>query len=480
MFPGLVIETSGMKASTAYASAFELKKAFAKKQLSPVEVVQASLDRAQALEPKLNSFVTLTPELALDAAKKAESAIMRGENTGLLQGLPISIKDVIPVKGVRFTTGSKAMANNIAQINGPVVERMMSAGACIIGKTTTSEFGAKAVGDSPLSGATRNPWNLTKTSGGSSAGATASVAAGVTPFSIATDGGGSIRIPCSFTGLFGIKAQFARVPLYPVSAATTLAHCGSVARTVRDAALLLTAESGFDARDPFSVAGPVPDYLGACEQSIKGMRIAWSPTLGYAWADPEVVAISEVAAKTFEKLGCEVELVEKVFDEDPVEIWSSEFYAGIATRLKPLLEKSPELLDPAVIDIVQRALKQTLEQYYTNVFKRYDFREKTRQFFEKYDLLLSPTLPVPAFDINRDLPIELEKSDRNVVSWVYYTYPFNLTGQPAASIPAGFTKSKLPVGLQMVARTHQEVDIFRAAAAYEQARPWINQRPPID
>jgi aspartyl-tRNA(Asn)/glutamyl-tRNA(Gln) amidotransferase subunit A len=469
-----------MSGSVAYASAFELKKAITKKQLSPVEVVQASLDRAQALEPKLNSFVTLTPELALDAAKKAETAIMRGDNPGLLHGLPISIKDVIPVKGVRFTTGSKALANNIAQINAPVAERMMAAGACIIGKTTSSEFGAKAVGDSPLTGATRNPWNLAKTSGGSSAGATASVAAGVTPFSIATDGGGSIRIPCSFTGLFGIKAQFARVPLYPVSAATTLAHCGSVARTVRDAALLLTAESGFEPRDPFSVAGPVPDYLGACEQPIKGMRIAWSPTLGFAWADPEVLAITESAAKIFEKLGCQVELVEKVFDEDPVEIWSSEFYAGIATRLKPMLEKSRELLDPAVIDIVELALKQTLEQYYTNVFKRYDFREKTRQFFEKYDLLLSPTLPVPAFDINRDLPVELEKSDRNVVSWVYYTYAFNLTGQPAASIPAGFTKARLPVGLQLVARTHQEVDIFRAAAAYEQARPWANDRPPIN
>lgn len=468
-----------MNASTAYSTASELKKAFAKKQLSPVEVVQASIDRAKSLEPKLNSFVTLTPELALDAAKKAESAMMRGEYSGLLQGLPISIKDVIPVKGVRFTIGSKAMADNIAQINGPVVERMMAAGACIIGKTTSSEFGAKAVGDSPLTGATHNPWNLAKTSGGSSAGATASVAAGVTPFSIATDGGGSIRIPCSLTGLFGIKAQFARVPLYPVGAATTLTHCGSVARTVRDAALLLTAESGFDPRDPFSVAGPVPDYLGACEQPVKGMRIAWSPTLGYAWADPEVIAISEVAARTFEKLGCEVDLVENVFDEDPVEIWSSEFYAGIATRLKPLLERSPQLLDPAVIDIVQLALKQTLEHYYTNVFKRYDFREKTRQFFEKYDLLLSPTLPVPAFDVNRNLPVELEKSDRNVVSWVYYTYPFNLTGQPAASIPAGFTKSKLPVGLQMVARTHQEVDIFRAAAAYEQVRPWAHERPPI-
>ena len=469
-----------MSRPVAYASAIDLKNAFAKKQLSPVEVVKASLDRAESLELKLRSFVTLTPELALDAAKKAESAIIRGENAGLLLGLPISIKDVIPVKGVRFTTGSKAMADNIAQISAPVVERVIAAGACIIGKTTTSEFGAKAVGDCPLTGATRNPWNVSKTSGGSSAGATASVASGVTPFSVATDGGGSIRIPCSFTGLFGIKPQFARVPMYPVSAATTLAHCGSIARTVRDAALLLTAESGFDSRDPFSVADPAPDYLAACERPIKGMRIAWTPTLGFAWADPEVLRITESAAMTFEKLGCEVELVEKVFDEDPVEIWSSEFYAGIGTRLRPVLEKSRNLLDPAVIAIVEQALKQTLEQYYTNVFRRYDFREKTRQFFEKFDLLLSPTLPVPAFDANRDLPIELEKSDRNVVSWVYYTYAFNLTGQPAASIPAGFTKSNLPVGLQMVARTHQEVDIFRAAAAFEDTRPWVTEIPPIN
>lgn len=468
-----------MTGSVAYASAFDLKKAFTKKDLSPVEAVKASLERAQSLEPKLNSFVTLTPELALEAAKKAETAIMRGENIGLLQGLPISIKDLIPVKGVRYTMGSKAMANNIAQINAPVAERVIAAGGCIIGKTTSSEFGAKAVGDSPLTGATRNPWNVAKTSGGSSAGASASVASGITPFSIATDGGGSIRIPCSFTGLFGIKPQFARVAMYPVSAATTLAHCGSVARTVRDVALLLTAESGFDPRDPFSIAEPAPDYLAACERPIKGMRIAWSPTLGFAWADPEVLRITESAAMTFQKLGCEVELVEKVFDEDPVEIWSSEFYAGIGTRLKPMLEKSKNLLDPAVIAMVEQALKQTLEQYYTNVFRRYDFREKTRKFFEKFDLLLSPTLPVPAFDINRDSPMELEGSDRNVVSWVYYTYAFNLTGQPAASIPAGFTKSKLPVGLQMVARSHQEVDIFRAAAAFEEVRPWANEIPPI-
>jgi Asp-tRNA(Asn)/Glu-tRNA(Gln) amidotransferase A subunit family amidase len=469
-----------MTGAVAYASAFELKTAIKKKQISPVEVVQASLDRAEVLEPKLNSFVTLTPDLALAAAKKVEAEIMRGEGAGLLQGLPISIKDAIPVKGVKFTTGSKAMANNIAAINAPVVERVIAAGGCIIGKTTMSEFGAKAVGDSPLTGATRNPWDLDKTSGGSSAGATASVAAGVTPFSIATDGGGSVRIPCSFTGLFGIKPQYARVPMHPVSAATTLAHCGAIARTVRDAALLLTAESGFDARDPFSIAEAPPDYLGACEQQVKGMRIAWSPTLGFAWADDEVLCIAEAAAMSFQQLGCEVELVGKVFDSDPVELWSSEFYAGIGTRLKPVLEKSRDLLDPAVIAILEQALQQTLEQYYTNVFQRYDFREKTRQFFEKFDLLLSPTLPVPAFDINRDLPAQLENSDRNVVSWVYYTYPFNLTGQPAASIPVGFTASKLPVGLQLVARINREVDIFRAAAAFEESRPWAHITPPIN
>ena len=469
-----------MTSSVAYASAFDLKEALRKKEISPVELVQASLARAESLQPTLNSFVTLTPDLALAAARKAEAEIMRGEKGGVLQGLPLSIKDVIPVKGVKFTTGSKTMADNVAQIDAPVVERVVAAGACIIGKTTTSEFGAKAVGDSPLTGATRNPWNTAKTAGGSSAGATASVAAGITPFSIATDGGGSVRIPCSFTGLFGIKPQYARVPMYPVSAATTLAHCGAIARTVRDAALLLSAESGFDARDPYSVSEPTPDYLAACERPIKGMRIAWSPTLGFAWADPEVLRIAEAAALSFQQLGCKVETVEKVFDSDPVELWSSEFYAGIGTRLKPFLEKSRDLLDPAVIDILEKALAQTLEQYYSNVFRRYDFREKTRQFFEKFDLLLSPTLPVPAFDVYRDLPVELEKSDRNVVSWVYYTYPFNLTGQPAASIPAGFTAAKLPVGLQMVARTNREVDIFSAAAAFEQARPWAHLKPPIN
>ncbi len=461
----------------AYMTAIELKDKIANKEISPVEVVEDALRRMEELEPKLNCFVEATPDMALDAAKRAEQAVTSGERLGLLHGLPVSVKDLITVGGVKCTFGSKVMADNVAAADAPSVERVKAQGACVIGKTTTSEFGCKAVGDSPLTGVTPNAWNLKKTPGGSSCGAVSSVAAGVTPFALGTDGGGSVRIPCSLTGLFCIKAQFARVPVYPVSATPTLAHVGPMARTVRDVALLLTTIAGHDRRDPFGVAGPVPDFLAACDQPVKGMRLAWSPTLGYAKPTDEVVKIVEDAVKTFEDLGCEVELVETIMDDDPVDMWIAEFYAGVGTRLKDVLANSPDQLDPAVVDVLSGALDQTLEEYYGQVFRRYDFREKMRNFFDNYDLLLTPTLPVPAFDVNLNVPPELP--DRNIVSWVFYTYPFNLTGQPAASIPAGWTDEGLPVGLQMVSKIIHETDIFRAAAAFEAARPWADKKPPI-
>ena len=351
------------------------------------------------------------------------------------------------------------------------------AGACVIGKTTTSEFGCKAVGDSPLTGITPNAWNRRKTSGGSSCGAATSVAAGITPFALGTDGGGSVRIPCALSGLFGIKAQFARVPVYPVSATPTLAHVGPIARTVRDAALLLSAIAGHDRRDPFGVAGPVPDFLAACERPVRGLRLAWSPTLGYARPTEEVRRVVESAVELFEDLGCTVDLVDDVIGKDPVDMWMAEFYAGVGTRLKDVLANSPDELDPAVAGVLSNALDQELGDYYAKVFERYDFREKMRTFFEDYDLLLTPTLPVAAFDVGLDVPPELP--DRNIVSWVFYTYPFNLTGHPAASIPAGWTGDGLPVGMQMVSKTLAEEDIFRAAAAFEAARPWADRRPDL-
>lgn len=366
----------------AFKTALELRQAIAARQVSPVEVMQATLARAERFDQKLNCFATYTPELALEAAKKAEQDLMTGGAIGPLHGLPISVKDLIAVKDLKLTFGSRANANNVAAVDAPSVERVRAAGACIIGKTTTSEFGCKAVGDSPLTGLTRNPWDITKTPGGSSCGAAASVAAGMTPFALGTDGGGSIRVPCSLTGLFGIKAQFGRVPVYPVAATPTLAHVGPIARTVRDAALLLSVISGHDRRDPFAIAGVVPDFLGACDQPVQGMRIAWSRTLGYANPDPEVAELSERAAKVFVDLGCEVVEVEKVLDEDPVDLWVSEFYAGVGVRLKKQLTEQRELLDPAVADVLKDALRQTSEEYYTKVFRRYELREKPRRVMQ--------------------------------------------------------------------------------------------------
>lgn len=450
-------------------TAVELRDRIARREISPVEVTRRALDKAQATQASLNAFFLLMPEEAMAAAKAAEQAVMRGDALGSLHGVPFSAKDLMAVAGQRFAFGSRCMADNVAAADAPPVERAKRAGGILIGKTTTSEFGCKAVGDSPLTGITRNPWNLAKTPGGSSAGAAASVAAGITPIAFGTDGGGSVRIPASFTGLATIKGQFGRIPVWPVSATTTLAHVGPMARTVEDAALLFIASAGFDARDPYSVAGPVPDLLAACKADAKGLRIAYSPTLGYARPDAEVLRVVESAVKAFERMGCAVDLVERVFDADPVEIWSAEFYAGAGTRLRPFLETQRELIDPAVADILEQALRQDLRDYYGKVFERYALRDKLRPFFERYDILLSPVLPVTSLDTGKNVPDHL--ADRNLVSWVYYTYPFNLTGQPAASVCAGLASDGMPVGLQIVGRALGEYDVVRAAAAFERTQP---------
>jgi Asp-tRNA(Asn)/Glu-tRNA(Gln) amidotransferase A subunit family amidase len=461
----------------AYATAQEIRDRIVGKEVSATEIMAETLSRMESLEPTLNAFVTPTPERAMEAAREADRLLAEGGEPGPLHGVPISVKDLINVGGVRTTFGSRTMADNIVREDAPSVERARAAGACVIGKTTTTEFGCKAGGgDSPLSGVTRNAWDPSKTTGGSSAGAATSVAAGVTPFALGTDGGGSIRIPASLCGVFGIKAQYGRVPVFPTSATPTLGHVGPISRTVRDAALLLGVISGFDARDPASVSEPGPDFLAACAAPVDGMRVAWSPALGYARPTSEVLEITEEAVRAIEGLGLSVDLVEEVMD-DPVELWNAEFFAGAGTRLKDALRNSRELLDPAVADVLDGALEATVTDYYEKVFARYGLREQIRRFFEQYDLLLTPTLPVPAFGAGVNVPPELP--DRNVVSWVYYTYPFNLTGNPAASVPCGFTTEGLPVGLQMVAGTNREADVLRLSAAFESARPWANSYPEL-
>jgi Asp-tRNA(Asn)/Glu-tRNA(Gln) amidotransferase A subunit family amidase len=456
-------------------SAFELRALILAKDLSPVELMRATLDRIDALEPELNAFATLMSEQALDDARHAERALMAGEPAGWLHGLPVSVKDLVAVNGAPLMFGSRALEHNVATIDAPAVERLRHAGACIVGKTTTSEFGCKAVGDSALTGITRNPWDVRRTPGGSSCGAAASVAAGMTALALGTDGGGSIRIPAALTGIVGVKAQFGRVPVHPAAATPSLAHVGPLARTVRDAALLLHAISGFDERDPFAIAGPVPDYLAACEREARGMRVAWSRTLGYATPDAAVATVAERAAFALRDCGCEVHEVADVVD-DPEALWGAEFYGGVAARVAALAPEQRAVVDPAIAARLDVARTWSSADHHAAVMQRHALRERMRAFFADYELLVTPTLPCTAFEVEHDAPPAFAL--RGPVSWVFYTYPFNLTGHPAMSVPAGLDPAGLPVGLQLVARTHREIDLFRAAAALEFARPWSHLHPP--
>lgn len=461
----------------SYMSAKEMAHLVSSKQVSAVEITNAALHRLESLETTLNAFVTPTPELALEAAASVDAAVAQNALLPPLAGVPISVKDLIDVAGIHTTFGSQVMRDNVASVDAPSVERIKRAGACIVGKTTTTEFGCKAGGgDSPLTGITRNPWDTTKSPGGSSAGAASSVAAGVTPVALGTDGGGSCRIPAALCGLVGVKAQYGRVPVFPASATPSLGHVGAIARTVVDAAQLLQVLSGFDPRDPASVAQEVPDFVGACSREVANLRVAWSPTLGYASVSDEVRLLTSAAVDRLEGLGCIVETVEHVFREDPIDLWSAEFYGGVGLRLKSALDRASDLLDPAVVEILADALYgQSVEKYFLKYFKRFEVREEFRRWLEPYDVLITPTLPVTELLAGVNVPPELP--DRNIVSWVYYTYPFNLTGNPAASVPCGFSQEGMPVGLQIVAKTLREVDLFRVAGALEAAAPWSHLFP---
>jgi aspartyl-tRNA(Asn)/glutamyl-tRNA(Gln) amidotransferase subunit A len=261
------------------------------------------------------------------------------------------------------------------------------------------------------------------------------VAAGIVPYAIGTDGGGSIRIPAALTGIFGVKANFGRVPVHPVSATPTLAHVGPLSRTVADAALVLETLAGYDARDPFSIAERVPSF-STFKTPERPLRIAYSPTLGYAKPTKAVLELADAAAGALEGLGHRVELVDHVLD-DPLDLWRAEFYAGAGTRLNAIVQSAPELIDPAVLTMLRPALSQNMMDYYAKVFERYALRERLRLFFEDYDLLVSPTLPCTAFAVGQNAPEYWPDDDP--IGWVAYTYPFNLTGQPAASICAGFS-----------------------------------------
>ncbi|MBI2218823.1 MAG: amidase [Candidatus Rokubacteria bacterium] len=459
--------------------ATELASLIRKKKLSPVEIVNAVLDRIDKLNPRLNAYCTLAAEDARRQARLAERAVTRRSATlGPLHGVPFSVKDLVITRGVLTTFGTPLYRDNVPAEDAPMVARMKAAGGIMIGKTNTPTLGWIGATHNLLFGPTRNPWDPETTPGGSSGGASAAVAAGLGPLAIGTDGGGSIRIPASFAGIFGHKPSFGRIPVYPWSAAWSLSHIGPMTRTVADAALVMNVCAGPEERDPGSLPAERVDYVKALKGDLDGVRIAWSVDLGFADAvDPEVAASCAKATRAFREAGARVEEVKPRWPS-PRDAWHTIFCGGIATRLAPYRERRQEI-EPGLWEIVEWYLRQPPTAYLQAWFDRLAWWQHPRAFFEKYELLLTPTIACPPFAVGLDNPPEIAGRAVPPYGWIPFTYPFNLTGQPAASVPCGFTKSGLPIGLQIVGRRFDDATVLRASAAFERARPWADRRPPL-
>jgi aspartyl-tRNA(Asn)/glutamyl-tRNA(Gln) amidotransferase subunit A len=447
-------------------TAVQLLEGYRTRAFSPVEVARAVMKRIDERNPQLNAFNLVSEEI-LETARQSESRWLAGAPKGLLDGVPVSIKDIILTRDWPTLRGSKTVdPKGPWNDDAPVTARLREHGAVLLGKTTTPEFGWKGVTDSPLTGITRNPWNPAKTPGGSSGGAAAAVAAGMGPLAVGTDGGGSIRIPCSFTGLFGIKASFGRVPAWPLSPFGTVAHVGPITRSVADAALMLNVLALPDARDWHALPYEPRDWRMDLEQGVRDLRIAWSPNLGYAKVDAEVLAIVKSAVAVFQDLGARVEEKHPGFD-NPEAIFRAHWFSGAAFLLKSIKDKGA--VDPGLLEVAAQGEKITAQELLDAQQKRGALGVHMNLFHRDYDLLVTPTLSVPAFDVGKEFP--QTSGGKRWTDWTPFTYPFNLTQQPAASVPCGFTAGGLPVGLQIVGPRYADALVLRASRAFESARP---------
>ena len=460
-----------MTDNLALLPATALIKGYREGTLSPVEATRAALDRIEEHNGTLNAFNLVDAEGALAEARRSEERWRVSAPRGRLDGVPVSIKDILLTEGWPTLRGSKTVDPDQAwDEDAPAVARLREHGAVILGKTTTPEFGWKGVTDSPLTGVTRNPWNPELTPGGSSGGASAAVAAGMGPLAVGTDGGGSIRIPAGFTGIFGLKPSFGRVPAYPASPFSTVAHVGPMTRTVGDAALMLSVLAEPDARDWYALPYDGTDFSNGLEDGIEGLTVAFSPTLGGHRVDPEVAELVLAAVRRFEALGATVEEAEPALP-DCGEIFRPHWFAGAAKLLSGFTEEQKALMDPGLVDIAKQGAAFSLMDYLTAMKQREDLGITLSRFHESYDLLLTPSLPITAFAAGLEEPPS--DTEGRWVDWTPFTYPFNLSRQPAASVPCGLTRSGLPAGLQIIGPLYGEALVLRAARAYETDQPFV-------
>jgi aspartyl-tRNA(Asn)/glutamyl-tRNA(Gln) amidotransferase subunit A len=455
----------------ASLTATDLLRLYRRREVSPVEVVQDALARIERFQPSINAFVLVDRERALAEARASEQRWTKGEPKGLVDGVPATVKDNILAKGWPARKGSAITDPNPVSEDAPAVARLREHGAIFLGKTTMPEFGWIGVCHSPLTGITRNPWNLSRTPGGSSGGAVAAAILNLGQLHLGTDGAGSLRIPSAFTGTFAIKPSFGRVPAYPASPFTVLAHTGPITRTVTDNALMLSIIGAPDARDMTAWNTAAPDFRIGLDEGVRGLRIAWSPRLGYVKKlDAGVAAKTAQAAKCFAELGAIVQEADPGFAEPLAAIRA--IWDGVSSTIVDAVPESERgKMDPDFVRLAEAGRGTTLAQYMKAYNDRADLYNAMVRFHERYDLMLTPQMPLPAFEVEHVTPPDGGYGDE-WIGWSPYTYPFNLTQQPAASVPCGFTADGLPVGLQIVGPPRGDALVLRAARAFESLHPF--------
>ena len=466
----------------AFAPAAVVRRMIAEREVSAVELTELFYQRIEQFNPQLSAYLALCPEQARRDAQAADDAVRNGDTLGPLHGVPISIKDLELTSGLTTTMGSAVFRERVPDLDSIVVERVKAAGAIILGKTNTPEFGQSGTTENLVSEPCRNPWHLDYTAGGSSGGAAAALAAGLCTLATGSDGGGSIRIPSSFSGITGIKPSQGRVPRYGGYGGPAVNHfsqSGPLSRTVRDTALLLQALAGPDSRDANTLTDDPPDYLAGLAGGVKDWRVAWSPDLGYAAVDPEVAAITQAAAQVFQQMGAHVVEAAPAIEGDPFPAFAAVFGTASYTSYQNLYpERRDELTHyvQATFDMASQLTAADLSRALAYVDRH---KRRFADFFNDYDLLLTPAMAVTAFPIGQH-PTSI--AGRAVEPWWGYlpfTFPINMSGQTAASVPCGFSAAGLPVGLHIVGPSGAEAKVLRAMAAFEEAQPWAHHRPPV-
>ena len=472
-----------------FMSACEMAEKIKKQELTSEEITETIIERIEKINPIINAYCTPTFDLAREIAKKADEAVKKGEKMGLLHGIPISIKDETETKGIRTTFGSKMFENNIPRKDEAVVRRLRDAGVVILGKTNTPAYGYKGETDNLIFGVTRNPWNLERTTGGSSGGAAGAVASGLGPIGIGSDGGGSIRIPSCFCGLFGLKSTFGRVPqntMKLMGYLGTFVHKGPLVRYVKDAALVLDIIAGQDESDRYSVPKPNFSYLERLNDTPNKLKIGYSLDLGFAEAlDPEVETSVMNGIQKFEEFGWSIEK-SRIKLRNPESLFLTLWTSGFGYTLGPFLKEWQDKMEPDFVDLINRGLSYSVKELKIAEVQREMVYSDICRAFRKIDILITPTLACTAFELGKSLVIEEETIKTGLIingknmtaaGWLPFTYPFNMSGHPAASIPCGWSSDGLPIGMQIVGKRFDELTVLQVSKAFEKLVPWQDRRP---